>query len=85
MRTSKTSDAVAKTCAAIEDMRLSRAATPHAIEQSRKSFSETRVLLIKLRLIYSGYNCRRSDSTYSSRRVASEFAALRATLAEDEP
>ena len=34
-------EAIAKTCQAIEDVRLSSAATQHAIEQSRKSLIET--------------------------------------------
>jgi putative FmdB family regulatory protein len=34
-------EAIAKACQAIEDVRFSRAATQHAIEQSRKSLVET--------------------------------------------
>ena len=42
-------EAIAKTCQAIEDVRLSRAATQHAIEQSRKRLIETHRLLLTLR------------------------------------
>jgi len=42
-------EAIAKTCQAIEDVRLSSAATQHAIEQSRKSLIETHRLLLTLR------------------------------------
>jgi hypothetical protein len=41
--------AIAKVCRAIENIRLSRAATQHAIKQSRKSLVETHALLIALR------------------------------------
>ena len=52
------SESIAKTCEAIDRVRLSRAATRHAIERSRKSLHETQALLVALRHIYSG-NCRR--------------------------
>jgi hypothetical protein len=42
-------ETIAKTCQAIEDVRRSRAATQHAIEQSRKSLVETHALLLALR------------------------------------
>jgi hypothetical protein len=72
----KRSEAIAKTCEAIEDIRLSRPATQHAIEQSRKSFAETHALLVKLRLFYSGHKLRPLDSTRSFRRVSSKLASL---------
>ena len=50
----KTSEQIEKTCEAVEHVRLSRAATQHAIEQSRKSLIETQALLVALRLLYSG-------------------------------
>jgi len=46
---------IARTCAAVDRVRLSRAATRHAIERSRKSLHETQALLAALRRIY----CRR--------------------------
>jgi hypothetical protein len=50
---------IARTCAAVDRVRLSRAATRHAIERSRKSLHETQALLAALRRIY----CRRLTST----------------------
>jgi hypothetical protein len=46
------SESIARTCEAIDRVRLSRAATRHAIERSRKSLHETQALLVALRHIY---------------------------------
>jgi hypothetical protein len=46
-------EATAKICRAIEEVRVSRAATQHAIEQSRRSLGETHALLVALRLQFS--------------------------------
>jgi hypothetical protein len=53
---------IARTCAEIDRVRLSRTATRHAIERSRKSLHETQALLVALRHIYSG-DCRRLTPT----------------------
>jgi hypothetical protein len=42
-------ESIARTCEAIDRVRLSRAATRHAIERSRKSLHETQALLVALR------------------------------------
>ena len=41
------SKSIARTCEAIDRVRLSRAATRHAIERSRKSLLETQALLVR--------------------------------------
>jgi hypothetical protein len=64
-------EAIAKICRAIEDVRLSRAATQHAIEQSRKSMNETHALLIALRLKLLGSSLPRVPGSIAV-RVASE-------------
>jgi flavin-binding protein dodecin len=48
MKTS--SDALSRACDSVDDVRLSRAATQHAIDQSRKSLAETYELLVSLRV-----------------------------------
>ena len=58
------SESIARTCEAIDRVRLSRAATQHAIERSRKSLLETQTLLVALRHLYSG-DCRRFAAKYS--------------------
>jgi hypothetical protein len=55
-------ESIARTCEAIDRVRLSRAATRHAIERSRESLHETQALLVALRHIYSG-DCRRLAPT----------------------
>ena len=47
------SKSIARMCEAIDRVRLSRAATRHAIERSRKSLLETQALLVALRHIHS--------------------------------
>jgi hypothetical protein len=47
----KSSDAISKACTSVDDVRLSRAATQHAIDQSRKSLAETYELLLALRAV----------------------------------
>jgi hypothetical protein len=56
------SKSIARTCEAINRVRLSRAATRHAIQRSRKSLHETQALLNALRHIYSD-DCRRLAPT----------------------
>jgi hypothetical protein len=43
------SESIARTCEAVDQVQLSKAATRHAIEQSRKSLHETHALLVGLR------------------------------------
>ena len=45
------SEALVTTRIAVDQLRLSRAATQHAIQQSRKSVAETTALLLELRMI----------------------------------
>ena len=56
-------ESIARTCAAIDRVRLSRAATRYAIERSRKSLHETQALLVVLRNIYSGDGRRLTPTT----------------------
>lgn len=44
------SEVISKACVSVDDARLSRAATQHAIDQSRKSLAETYKLLLALRI-----------------------------------
>jgi len=46
----KPSEAISRVCVSVDDVRLSRAATQHAIDQSRKSLAETYELLLALRI-----------------------------------
>jgi len=48
----RNSESIARTCAAIDRVRLSRTATRHAIERSRNSLLETQALLVALRHLY---------------------------------
>jgi hypothetical protein len=68
----KRKEAIAKICQAIEDVRLSRAATQHAIGQSRKSLAETHALLIALRLELFG-----ADLTGAPASIAAKAASKR--------
>jgi hypothetical protein len=61
-QTREPTELLARTCEAIDRIRLSRAATRHAIERSRKSLHETQALLVAFRHIYSG-DCRRLTLT----------------------
>ena len=54
-------NSIARTRAAIDRVRLSRAATRHAIERSHKSLHETEALLVVLRHIYLA-DCRRLNA-----------------------
>jgi hypothetical protein len=56
--------AIARACRAIENIRLSRAATQHAITQSRKSLVDTHALLVVLRtsLNRQGFKLSAKDS-----------------------
>jgi len=45
------SEALVTTRIAVDQLRLLRAATQHAIQQSRKSVAETTALLLELRMI----------------------------------
>jgi hypothetical protein len=67
--------AIAKACRAIDNVRLSKAATQHAIEQSRKSLSNTHLLLLKLRERASRESVRATKGAVRQRR------ALRASTA----
>ena len=71
------SEAIAKACQAIEDVRLSRAATQHAIEQSRKSLVETHTLLLALRAELFGVHrsCRPTNTV--ARTAARHSSALK--------
>ena len=58
----RNSESIARTCEAIDRVRLSRAATQDAIDRSRNSLHETQALLVALRHLYSG-DCRRLKPT----------------------
>jgi len=45
------SETLVRTRIAVDQLRLSRAATQHAIQQSRKSVAETTILLLELKMI----------------------------------
>jgi hypothetical protein len=46
----KPREAISRVSESVDDVRLSRAATQHAIDQSRKSIAETYALLLALRV-----------------------------------
>jgi hypothetical protein len=46
----KGAEAISKACDSVDDVRLSRAATQHAIDQSRRSMAETYALLQQIRI-----------------------------------
>jgi hypothetical protein len=68
-------EAIAKACQAVEDVRLSRAATRHAIEQSRKSLVETHALLLTLRTNLFGVNRPCPPTNIAARTVARHSSA----------
>jgi hypothetical protein len=59
--------AIARACRAIDNIRLSRAATQHAITQSRKSLVETHALLVALRTSLNGQRFKLKDSPRQGR------------------
>ena len=67
---------IARTCAAINRIRLSRATTRHAIERSRKSLHETQALLVVLRNIYAGDVRRLTPTTAEHFRMKGKALAL---------
>jgi hypothetical protein len=71
-------EAIAKACQAIEDVRLSRAATQHAIEQSRKSLVEMHTFLLRLQTNLFGTQRRRCPPiNIAARTVARRSSALK--------
>lgn len=46
----KPSEIISRACESVDEVRLSRAATQHAIDRSRKSLAETYGLLLTLRI-----------------------------------
>jgi hypothetical protein len=69
-------EAIAKICRAIEDVRLSRAATQHAIGQSRKSLAETHALLIALRLRVFGADLRGAPASSATTAASKRRSGL---------
>ena len=68
----KPSEAISRACKAVDGVRLSRAATQHAIDQSRKSIAEIQVLLVTLQAAQSGRNPHRLNNQRSRRRLGSQ-------------
>jgi len=68
-------ESIARTCAAIDRVRRSRAATRHAIERSRKSLHETQALLVVLRNICSGDGRRLTPTTAGHFRMEGKALA----------
>jgi hypothetical protein len=54
---------IPRTCAAIDRVRLSRAATQHAIDRARRSLHETQALLVALR--YSRFTFKEGEKRCS--------------------
>jgi hypothetical protein len=72
-------EAIARACQAIEDVRLSRAATQHAIEQSRKSLVVTHALLLTLRADLFGIRQPCRPTNIVARTVARRSSAPKAS------
>jgi hypothetical protein len=69
------SEAIAKACQAIKDVRVSRAATQHAIAQSRKSLVETHALLLALRAELFGVHQPCRPTSIAAKTVARRSSA----------
>lgn len=70
-------EGIAKACQAIEDVRFSRAAPQHAIEQSRKSLVETHTILLRLQTNLFGTQRRCPPINIAARTVARRSSALK--------
>jgi len=68
----KPSEAISRACKAVDAVRLSRSATQHAIDQSRKSTAEIHALLVALQAAQSGRIPHRLRNEGSRRRLGAQ-------------